>query len=223
MSILKVYFFYIRVGLSVYWKGARANWPWLTNTLAPATFFQQIINGGGSEGGPIAFYDIYSAGKGKPFCLSEGAAAFHVDMTSDGSSFNSIDPGPGQAPVQMSFWNGFLFNPSFLTAFPLFKMVILFEFYKPEIESMYTVDRDFRSTREPVVLNLFKSGLDSLNANGFIVWAVPFTPSFTQVVNMSQSLATYSYSSPIAVSSSIPSVYFCKLVFYFSLFLSFCL
>ncbi|KAI8831113.1 glycoside hydrolase superfamily, partial [Chytridium lagenaria] len=127
------------VGLSVYYKGTRSNWPWILNTNTPENYFDQLVNAGGSEGGPVPFYDIYAAGKGKPFALSEGAAAFHVNYSSSGAlgpfQTDPAAPGVTQTTLQMS-------SP--------FKLVCLFEYAKPENESTYLVNRDFRATWDPV-------------------------------------------------------------------------
>ncbi|KAJ3213054.1 hypothetical protein HDU67_003438 [Dinochytrium kinnereticum] len=169
------------VGLSVYFKGVRADWPWITNTNPPENYFDQLVNAGGPEGGPVPFYDIYAAGKGKPFAVSEGASTFHVNYSTNAAlgpfTADPSAPGVTQTSVQMAFWNSFLFSPSYLDSHPLLKLVCLFEYAKPENESTYLVNRDFRSTWDPTTLSTFRSSLDSISSR--IIWANASTISVT--------------------------------------------
>jgi hypothetical protein len=39
------------VALSLYYKGLKKDWPWNKNTLCPPDYINQLIIGGGTEGG----------------------------------------------------------------------------------------------------------------------------------------------------------------------------
>jgi hypothetical protein len=48
------------VGLSVYYKGLKKEWPWKTNGLTPRNFVAQQITGGGEGGAPqYNFYQMF--------------------------------------------------------------------------------------------------------------------------------------------------------------------
>ncbi|KAJ3061171.1 hypothetical protein HDU98_002900, partial [Podochytrium sp. JEL0797] len=55
------------VGLSVYWKGFNADYPWEVNNLAPSNYIAQIMDAAGSEGSNISFYQSYAVQYSKPF------------------------------------------------------------------------------------------------------------------------------------------------------------
>ncbi|KAJ1555117.1 hypothetical protein HK405_003200 [Cladochytrium tenue] len=155
------------VGMSIYWKGYKADYPWILNKLPPDGYIEQIITGTGSEGGTVNFYNVYAETKNKPFVISETGAAFHLNYTQTGSAaVTVIDPGPGQAAIQSAYYDTFLFNTTFLNTYPLFKMVNLFEFAKAETESQYTIQRDFRATSDAASLADFKQGVAQLQAAG---------------------------------------------------------
>ncbi|KAJ1548532.1 hypothetical protein HK405_002838 [Cladochytrium tenue] len=155
------------VGMSIYWKGYKADWPWISNKLPPDGYIEQIITGTGSEGGTVNFYNTYAAAKNKPFVISENGAAFHLNYTQTGSAaVTVIDPGPGRAAIQSAYYNTFLFNTTFLNTYPLFKMVNMFEFTKTETESQYLVQRDFRATSDASSLADFKQRVAQLQAAG---------------------------------------------------------
>ncbi|KAJ3100713.1 hypothetical protein HDU96_010240 [Phlyctochytrium bullatum] len=196
------------VGLSVYFKGTRATWPWIRNDNPPADYFDQLVDATGPEGGPVPFYRTFAAGKGKPFALSEGAATFHVNYSSTGpnGTFTSdpFSPGVTQTTLQMTWWNGFLFNPAYLDSHPLLKLVCLFEYAKPENESTYLVNRDFRSTWDPTLLTAFKAGLDSIATR--IVWANESAVLTTTSAAVTTAARTASSSASVtAVTSAKPS------------------
>ncbi|KAJ1568257.1 hypothetical protein HK405_003122 [Cladochytrium tenue] len=171
------------VGLSLYWKGYKANYPWIANTDPPSDYVEQIITGSGSEGGTFDFYSYFAAGKGKPFVISETGAAFHLNYssTSSTSGFTSIDAGPGRESIIMGYYDGFLFNETFLATYPLFKMVNMFEFLKMENEDGLYIYRDFRATEDTDTLAAFKAGVQSLASRGVLDAAstVAYTDSST--------------------------------------------
>ncbi|KAJ3415569.1 hypothetical protein HDV05_004620 [Chytridiales sp. JEL 0842] len=165
------------IGISVYWKGSKADYPWFKNTVAPSNYFAQIIDAAGPEGGATSIYKEYCVKYGKPLVLSEGAAAFHVNVSRNGGqTYEANDAGPGQAAVVMSFWNSFM-NPTFLKQYPLLKMVHTFEHVKPEDESGLSVYRDFRVSKDPATLAELKKTLATLDAAGIMQWANPVSGS----------------------------------------------
>ncbi|KAJ3107795.1 hypothetical protein HDU97_003143 [Phlyctochytrium planicorne] len=166
------------VGLSVYYKGRRAAYPWIETTLPPPDYFEQIIDGLGGEGSSFSFYKEFAEKRGKPFVLSEGSGCYHVTCRSPGSS--SFVPCAAQttrAANQMGFWNEFLFNQEFRQKYPLFKMANMFEFQKQEEDGGFAIIRDFRTTVDPDTLAQFKSALTEFST-GF-QWASPASPTST--------------------------------------------
>ncbi|KAJ3125756.1 hypothetical protein HK100_010611 [Physocladia obscura] len=154
------------VGLSLYWKGFVADWPWQVNKAAPSNYVAQIIDAQGPEGGSVSFYKTYAVAYNKPFVISETGAAFNENIVNTNGSLTPISPGPGHVNLTMSFWDSFLFNQEFLTTYPLFKMVFSFELYKVED----SVQRDFRALTDPT-LSPFVAGLQTLDNMGLISWA----------------------------------------------------
>jgi hypothetical protein len=102
------------VGFSTYWKGAKTDYPWFTNTLAPANYFAQVADAQGPEGGATSIYREYCVKYGKPLVVAEGAGAYHVNVSRDGGkTFTANDPGPGQAAVVMVSYLSFSCQASF--------------------------------------------------------------------------------------------------------------
>ncbi|KAJ3108825.1 hypothetical protein HDU97_010097 [Phlyctochytrium planicorne] len=189
------------VGLSVYYKGPKGRYPWITNINPPEEYFNQLTNAGGPEGGPVAFYDVFAAGKDKPFALSEGAAAYHINYTSiGGKDFqpNPSDTGVTQVSLQMGWWNPFLFSETYLDSHPKFKLACLFEYAKPENESTVTINRDFRSTYDPAVRAAFTASLAKV-ANRF-AWANATVASTTSAAPSSTAAPNTASVNPVTTT-----------------------
>ncbi|KAJ3057155.1 hypothetical protein HDU99_007292, partial [Rhizoclosmatium hyalinum] len=163
------------VGVSVYWKGSVNDYPWIHNTNAPSNYVAQIIDAApGPEGGPISFYQQYAVKYNKPFVISECASTFHIGtLNADGTS-TALDAGIGRTQTIMSFWNSFLFNPTFLANYPLLKMVFAFEMYKVEDNN---TQNDYRASVEPTTLAAFSAGLKQLDSTGVVQWAQAVVPT----------------------------------------------
>ncbi|KAJ3092981.1 hypothetical protein HDU96_002565 [Phlyctochytrium bullatum] len=148
------------VGLSVYYKGMKAAYPWKDVTRCPDNYFAEIIDGLGGEGPNWSFYKAYAQAKNKPFLLAEGAAAYHVSYRV-GSSADVLPTTKEatQPELQMSWWNSFLFSDTFHRTYPLFKMANLFEFEKEEDDGNFHVMRDFRTSVDNATLAEFVAGL----------------------------------------------------------------
>ncbi|KAJ3417406.1 hypothetical protein HDV05_004871 [Chytridiales sp. JEL 0842] len=166
------------VGLSVYWKGFKGAYPWITNTEAPRDYMAQIIDAAGPEGGTVSFYQNYAERYNKPMMISECAGTYHVNYSSNGVTFLQTDPGAGRVRTVNSFFDSFL-NADFFRRYPRIKMVNLFEYLKEENDSGTRIWRDFRATTDPATLAAFKAHLDNLNRENFMVWATtnPVTTS----------------------------------------------
>ncbi|KAJ3385927.1 hypothetical protein HDU84_001903 [Entophlyctis sp. JEL0112] len=154
------------VGLSLYWKGYVADWPWKVNKAAPANYVAQIIDAQGPEGGSTSFYQAYAVAYNKPFVISETAASFNEYVVNSNGTKTAIDPGPGEVTLKMSFWDTFLFNQTFIEKYPLFKLVFAFEIYKVEDN----VGRNFPALTDPT-LDSFVQGLQAMDRLGLLAWA----------------------------------------------------
>ncbi|KAI9332689.1 glycoside hydrolase superfamily [Obelidium mucronatum] len=155
------------VGISLYWKGFNADWPWRVNKAAPSDYVAQIIDATGPEGGRVSFYKEYAVKYNKPLVIAECAAAWNQAL--EDSTTKAVTPlpvGPGHVNLTMSFWNSFAFNPDFIKAYPLFKMVFAFEIYKVEDG----VQREFRALVEPT-LGPMELGMRKMDDLGLISWA----------------------------------------------------
>jgi hypothetical protein len=115
----------------------KKDWPWVKNTLCPPEFLNQLIVGGGTEGGNVKynfckwaisfivyfslyFLDEMFANKyNKPFALPESGAAFNIYNYNSGA----VAPGPGELAFHQAYWRSFLTNTSFFTIFPRFKLI----------------------------------------------------------------------------------------------------
>ncbi|KAJ3191178.1 hypothetical protein HK101_008005 [Irineochytrium annulatum] len=159
------------VGLSIYWKGPKGHYPWHARTLAPSDFIAQIIDGFGSDGSATSFYNLYCVARGKPFVLTEGAAAYNMHYTVNNSPDVITSEGDfSLRDTEMSFW-GSMFNDAFLAAYPMVKMAISFEFTKTEIEGPVHIDREFRSSFDPDTLGALRGLLQTYDAKGLFQWA----------------------------------------------------
>ncbi|KAI8829322.1 hypothetical protein BC829DRAFT_411748 [Chytridium lagenaria] len=151
------------VGLSVYWKGFKADYPWITTNRAPDNFFAQIIDGLAPEGGDVFFTRNSQRNEGSHLLyLSEGSATKHLTYSRAGEAAVASTQNIDETENQMVFWNSFLFNQTFRTTYPLMKMVNMFEFLKPEGEDdiqKTQVLRDFRTTWNNVTAQAFREQL----------------------------------------------------------------
>ncbi|ORY49472.1 glycoside hydrolase [Rhizoclosmatium globosum] len=192
------------VGVSVYWKGSIYDFPWIHNTNAPSDYVAQLIDAApGPEGGPDSIYQ-YAVRYNKPFVISECASTFHMGkLNADGSS-TPLDAGIGRTQTIMSFWNSFLFNPTFLANYPLLKMVFAFEMFKVEDNN---TENDYRATVDASTLAAFSAGLKQLDASGAVQWAsggrgIPVAPGAPAVATSSnRTLSTISVSVTATISS----------------------
>ncbi|KAJ3194433.1 hypothetical protein HK101_002702 [Irineochytrium annulatum] len=161
------------VGLSIYWKGPVGSYPWHERTVAPSDFVAQIIDGYGSQGSQASFYTYYCVNRGKPFVLTEGAAAYNLHYSVSPSTMSITSEGDfTQAETEMSFW-GSILNDVFLSKHPMFKMAMSFEYIKTETEGNVNTYRDFRSSLEPDTLTGLKGLLQTYDAKGLFQWAGP--------------------------------------------------
>ncbi|KAJ3178857.1 hypothetical protein HDU85_005051 [Gaertneriomyces sp. JEL0708] len=157
------------VGLSTYWFGSQ--YPYMANELPPEGEIFNLIHGLTKAGQPN-FYQLYAEQKQKPFIITEAGTAFHmyrINPVADGTgaAVNQADttpiaqiaPGPGNLAMKQAWWRQYLTNTTFLDAHPLLKAVCLFEWTKPEEETM----RDFQITNDTAILNAFKQDLDASN------------------------------------------------------------
>ncbi|KAI8614008.1 glycoside hydrolase superfamily [Chytriomyces sp. MP71] len=165
------------VGISLYWKGWTKDWPWHNNTLGPADYVAQVIDAQGPEGGPTSIYREYAVKYNKPFVISECGAAFVLSVVADANStsVSPVDPGPGRTAIAMRFWNGFLFNQTFLAQYPLLKMVFQFEIFKLEDNA----NRDYRVSYDSDTVAAFQDGLKTMDKAGVFVWADKAVSSVT--------------------------------------------
>ncbi|KAJ3141956.1 hypothetical protein HK101_003354, partial [Irineochytrium annulatum] len=154
-------------------------YPWHVNLVAPDNYFGNIADGDISEGGSEDFYATYAVGKNKPFCLSEGAGTLHLNysMTGDNGTFVPAEGTATRTDIQMSYWNTFLFNSTFRSTHPHFKMAFMFEFEKLEHDADASIYRDFRTTRDPDTLAAFKAQLADFDAS--FKWANALAPTTT--------------------------------------------
>ncbi|KAJ3111945.1 hypothetical protein HDU96_005121 [Phlyctochytrium bullatum] len=158
------------VGLSVYWKGARGRYPWIVSRAAPIAFVAEVIDGLGNEGNNYSFYNNFAVSKGKPFMITEGGGAYHVDCKGPGAdTFIPCATETDRSTPSMSFYNSVLFSRAFRASYPLVKMVHMFEFQKEESDGGYSIIRDFRATTDNATLALFRAGLQQFQ-DGF-QWA----------------------------------------------------
>ncbi|KAJ3415149.1 hypothetical protein HDV05_005429 [Chytridiales sp. JEL 0842] len=166
------------VALSVYFKGIPAHWPWRQNELAPHSFAADLMTGGRYGGNiPFDFYQMFSASKGKPFCIAESNAAFHVRS----QILGPLAPGVGHLAQAQSYWQGYLTDPDFYARFPLVKMINLFEFKKWEPEATDNIYRDFRITWDLPILTAFLTDLRNSGIVNRIQFAKPFNPTVSVV------------------------------------------
>ncbi|KAI9344055.1 glycoside hydrolase superfamily [Obelidium mucronatum] len=190
------------VGISVYWKGSIFDYPWVQNKRAPSDYAAQLIDATGPEGGPISFYKEYAEKYNKPLVISESASTFHVGVF-DPTTGNSkaLDVGVGKVETIMSFWNGFLFNSTFLQTYPLLKMIFCFEMYK--VEDNFT-QNDYRATIDPDTLTAFVAGLKKLDATGVVVWAqIPASSTTTSAQSSPTNSVVATASTPAAKSAAV--------------------
>ncbi|KAJ1550884.1 hypothetical protein HK405_015662 [Cladochytrium tenue] len=192
------------VGLSAYWKGSKNAATQDVNTQAPSDYFTQIVDGTGTEGGMVNFYTNYASGKGKPFVLSEGGAAFITCEEASGSS-NCVATavGDGQSTIEMSFWNSVL-SDSFLSAHPLFKMFQIFEHKKFEEYNGGTgsVFRDYRVSVDGTTRDAFAARVATLASAGKLVLGKAFTASSSSSASVTKSATSASVSTASTSSSS---------------------
>ncbi|KAJ3076356.1 hypothetical protein HDU98_003938 [Podochytrium sp. JEL0797] len=182
------------VGISLYWKGFNVDWPWQKNNLAPQDYAAQIMDGYGSEGGSVSLYKEFAVKYNKPFVISETGAAWNQALQPVNGTVTPLPPGPGHAALEMSLWNGFLFNQTFLQTYPLFKMVFAFEIYKVEDG----VQRDFRATFGPS-LDPFVAGLSKMDKLGAIAWA----QKTANVVTVASTAAASATAAPTTKSAGV--------------------
>ncbi|KAJ3151379.1 hypothetical protein HK101_001895, partial [Irineochytrium annulatum] len=156
------------VGLSIYWKGPYEQYPWTNNTLADPQFFVDSIN-------LDDFYQTYSVAANKPFVMSEGAPTLNLNYSTNNATYQPCTGLTSQSTIAMSFWNSFLFNPTFRSTYPKVKMFNMFEFLKEEIDNPPSgpveVWRDFRTTVDPETLAAFKAQLQAHDEQGWFQWA----------------------------------------------------
>ncbi|KAI9344067.1 glycoside hydrolase superfamily [Obelidium mucronatum] len=146
------------IGISVYWKG-----------------FANLIDAQGPEGGPVSIYREYAVKYNKPLVIAESAGTFHLaTLDAKTGELAALDRGAGREKTVMSFWNSFLFKPTFYNEFPLVKMIFCFEMVKTE--DMDTVN-DYRATHDPATLAAFVQGLNNLDGTGKVAWASSSTHS----------------------------------------------
>ncbi|RKP02712.1 hypothetical protein CXG81DRAFT_24677 [Caulochytrium protostelioides] len=162
------------VGISAYHYGKQ--FPWVDNVVANTTELEGLMTGTGSPMvNPYNFYRMFSGdgvggqpksltSGGKPFMLTETAAAYHLNFLSDGTPPFA---GPGNVAVKQSWWQQYL-NPDFLARYPKFKAVCSFEFKKAEELTM----RDFSLTLDPAVAAAFVQDAEKMKT---IHWAQPVT------------------------------------------------
>ncbi|KAJ3021118.1 UNVERIFIED_CONTAM: hypothetical protein HDU68_009793 [Siphonaria sp. JEL0065] len=164
------------VGLSLYWKGdATTGTPPHDNSVNPATYWEQMVQGGGNFGVNQAypFYDMFAKTYNKPLMMPEGGAAFALSQS---PSNTTLPAGAGRTAVLQAFWKSYL---SVLPKYPKAKMFINFEFIKiledpvPGAAVNNGVTRDYRITWDADTLAAFKSDVAALGA-GAVAWANPF-------------------------------------------------
>lgn len=155
------------VGLSLYFFGR--NWPKPGNELPEWNDFQRWVSGEVENGNPKCdFYSEFAVKRGKPFVVSETAAAFRVNLPKPSSSTarstltaTSTTPRPlatlisrmqsnkhkRQSPNTVSemdmksIWWRQIYNPETLARYPKLWGVVWFEHLKFELGEW----RDFRS------------------------------------------------------------------------------
>ncbi|KAI9033024.1 glycoside hydrolase superfamily [Hyaloraphidium curvatum] len=140
------------VGLSLYFFGK--NWPKPGNEMPDGDDFQRWVSGEPSCGNPnFDFYSRFAARYGKPFVVSETAAAFRLPLsqssrTTRASTTTSAAPTPAWTPVpaeselaMKSAWWRQVYSPATLLRYPLLWGIVWFEHLKYELEEW----RDFRS------------------------------------------------------------------------------
>ncbi|KAJ3155574.1 hypothetical protein HDU89_006540 [Geranomyces variabilis] len=145
------------VGLSTYWFGAA--YPYLTNDLPTAGYMSSIIHGIAAGGNGPDFYATYSQTGKKPFFITESGAAFHEFQVATPTSTTSSGPiAPGQGPlaIKQAWWRQYLTNTTFLDAHPQLKAVCLFEWTKPEEQTM----RNFHVTNDTDILAALKADFE---------------------------------------------------------------
>ncbi|KAJ3074305.1 hypothetical protein HDU98_011569 [Podochytrium sp. JEL0797] len=188
------------VGLSIYWK-VYDN----VNQVADPNYVQLLVDGTG-EGVTESFYQDYAVQYNKPFMMSEGGAAINTQFTSDGVNYTSINPGPGQAAIMMSYWNGYLFSSSFIAAHPLFRMAVSFEIYKQKEDSDSAnnfISRDYRVSVDPETRTAFSAALKQLDSQGIMYWATSNAAVTSSApASVATSLAA-TVSAPVSKSSSL--------------------
>ncbi|KAJ3101485.1 hypothetical protein HDU96_009967 [Phlyctochytrium bullatum] len=145
-------------------------------TPCPANWVGNVIDGGRHG---WSFYNTYAAAKNKPFAITRGAAGFPLRYRRkvDGTSAPWIDVNNGSvslADMQMSYWSTFLFNSTFRSRYPLFKLANLFEYSQIRPYEAVDVTEDFRTTTAgSEALSRFVAGLSASDAT--FVWASPVT------------------------------------------------
>ncbi|KAJ3103078.1 hypothetical protein HDU96_009402 [Phlyctochytrium bullatum] len=129
-----------------------------------ATAVPTLLDSACSE--PIdSFYRLFAEVKGKPVMITEAGAGFPVQYKLNGSDWSPSPANVSQADMQLSFWNSFLFNITFLRRFPLVKLVVLNE----RIVQEANVIRDYRATYDRTTLSRFVERFDAFNTT--FVWA----------------------------------------------------
>ncbi|KAJ3193071.1 hypothetical protein HK101_005483 [Irineochytrium annulatum] len=190
------------VGLSIYWKGAYENYPWISNTVADPLFFSHTLDG---------FYQTYAVGANKPFVMAEGGGTYHLNYSTNHVDYTPCGGDLNQSEVIMSFWNTFLFNPAFYTAYPKAKMFNMFEFIKEEHDVGTWIWRDFRATIDPTTLAAFKAQLAIFDAKGLFQWANKVTlpqtstAAATATATPSRSPGGGSLTASVAISTAAAS------------------
>ncbi|KAJ1549962.1 hypothetical protein HK405_001773, partial [Cladochytrium tenue] len=140
-------------------------------------------------------YDNYAVTYNKPFVISESSYAWEFPL-SGGSFDDTITQGDAQKVLEESAYWGEILSTSFLDSHPLFKMIFVFEYIKPEDSMM----RDFRVSWNASVLSEFVPLLDALDAGSRLVWAN--TSVATPTHSASSSSSTSSTSSATSTSTS---------------------
>ncbi|KAJ3163612.1 hypothetical protein HDU86_000195 [Geranomyces michiganensis] len=145
------------VGLSTYWFGAQ--YPYIENALPTAGYMNSIIHGVAAGGNGPDFYSTYAQTGGKPFFITESGAAFHEFQVGSPTSTTptaAVARGPGPLAIKRAWWRQYLTNTTFLATHPQLKAVCLFEWTKPEEQTM----RNFHVTNDTDILAAFKADFE---------------------------------------------------------------
>ncbi|KAJ3069364.1 hypothetical protein HDU98_007605 [Podochytrium sp. JEL0797] len=165
------------VGISLYWKGnPNSGTPPHDNSACPATYWTDMVQGGGLYGSNASFpfYTMFAQGYNKPLVMPEGGAAYALYQT---PSTTLLPPGAGQTVIAQTFWRSYL-NTAFFAQFPKAKMFINFEYQKINEDPMNHatnnngITRDYRITWNPPTLAALQADLAGFSTR--FQWAVKF-------------------------------------------------